>query len=175
MTGSRCGCCPSMSTALKFETSTFDVARAVVLALEKGADVINLSLAGPADSPLLHDVLKQAAAAGVLTVAAAGNLPTTEPSYPAAYAEALAVTAGDRNGRVAPYANRGDFVDVVAPGTSFVAYQGTTYLVNGTSASAAFVSGAAAALAADTGRPMTEVAQQLREKLPFNPRPPAKP
>ena len=70
---------------------------------------------------------------GVLFLAAAGNEPTTAPNYPAAYPEVLAVTAGGRNGQLASYANRGDFVDVAAPGSSIIHFDGKAYLVSGTS------------------------------------------
>ena len=47
--------------------------------------------------------------------------PSTIPVYPAAYPDVVAVTAGDKKGNIAPYANRGSFVDVVAPGVSLCA------------------------------------------------------
>ena len=154
------------------ETSTFNVAAGILAAVKQGADIINLSLGGPAPSALLERVLNVAVEAGALPIAAAGNLPTTEPTYPAAYGQALAVTARDRAGQVAAYANRGEFVDVMAPGTAIVQHDGRTYVVNGTSASTAHASGWAAALAA-TGRPAPEVRAALVEKLPFTP--PAQP
>lgn len=129
-------------------TSTFDLALGLYLAVyEGGARLVNLSLGSQADSPLVHDVVRQVSGTGVLVVAAAGNEPTTAPVYPAAYPEVVAVTAGDRSGGIAPYANRGEFVDVVAPGASVVFYEGRPFLVMGTSAAAAFTSGLAAGLA----------------------------
>lgn len=154
------------------ETSTFNVAAGILAAVKQGADIVNLSLGGPAPSALLERVLNAAVEAGALPIAAAGNLPTTEPTYPAAYGQALAVTARDRSGQVAAYANRGEFVDVMAPGTAIVQFDGRTYVVNGTSASTAYASGLAAALAA-TGRPAAEVRSALVQKLPFTP--PAQP
>src|SRR5690606_36227630 len=59
------------------------------------ADVINMSLGGPNPSEILHQALKDAVAAGVVVVAAAGNAGTTFPLYPAAYPEVIAVTAID--------------------------------------------------------------------------------
>jgi thermitase len=149
-------------------TTTFDVANAVARAAREGADVINLSLGGAEPSALLQRVLRQAVEAGALPVAAAGNQPTTAPTYPAAYGETLAVTAGDRRGAVASYANRGEFVDVIAPGTSIVDHNGRAYVVSGTSAATASVSGLATALAA-TGQPMTDVRTALEQKLKFTP------
>lgn len=150
------------------ETSTFNVAAGILAAVKQGADIVNLSLGGPSESALLERVLGAAVDAGSLPVAAAGNMPTTEPIYPAAYSEALAVTARDRTGQVAGYANRGDFVDAIAPGTAVVQHDGRTYAVNGTSAATAYVSGLAAALAA-TGQPVSAVRSAIEQKLPYPP------
>jgi subtilisin family serine protease len=66
--------------------------------------------------------------------------------YPAAYPEVLAVSAGNRQGEFAPYANRGPFVDLVLPGSGIVPYGGDSWLVTGTSTATAYASGAAAGL-----------------------------
>ncbi len=151
------------------ETSSFEVAQGVVAALERGADILNLSLAGPTDSRILHDVLQQSAQAGVIAFAAPGNQPTTSLNYPAAYPEVTAVTASDRRGALATYANRGDFVDLIAPGTSVIPYQGESYVVNGTSVATAYTAGLAAGLLADTGESGAEIVKQLQAKIGFNP------
>jgi phage tail sheath gpL-like len=78
----------------------------------------------------------------------------------------LAVTASDRNGTPAPYANTGGFVDVMAPGRTYMDFNGTTYMVNGTSASAAYISGLAASLSSTTGRPVQDIALDLKASLP---------
>ena len=146
-------------------TSTFNVARGIVEALNAGATIINLSLASAGDSQLLHNVIIKGAERGVLFIAAAGNEPTTALNYPAAYPEVLAVTAGGRDGQLASYANRGDFVDVVAPGSSIIYFGGKAYLVSGTSASTAFVSGLAAGMKASTGASAAAVTAKLKEVL----------
>jgi hypothetical protein len=163
------------------ETSTFEVAKGVIASIERGADVLNLSLGGPSSSPLLEDALAQASTAGVVAFAASGNEPSVTPQYPAAYSTVLAVTASDRGGQLATYANRGEFVDLIAPGTSIVPAQGETWVVRGTSVSTAYTSGLAAGLLADSGKPASTVVGQLRSKLGFSPGPspspaqPAKP
>ena len=53
--------------------------------------------------------------------------------------------AATYNGEIAPYANRGEFVDVKAPDRSRVIFNGQNYLSTGTSTATAFVSGNAAA------------------------------
>ena len=146
-------------------TSTFDVARGIVEALNGGAKIINLSLASGGDSQLLHNVIIKGSERGVLFLAAAGNEPTTAPNYPAAYPEVLAVTAGGRNGQLASYANRGDFVDVAAPGSSIIYFEGKAYMVSGTSASTAFASGLAAGMKSSTGASAAVVTSKLKEVL----------
>jgi hypothetical protein len=128
-------------------TTTFEVAAGVVQAVNDGAKVLSLSLGTSGDTPFLHDVIRQAADLGIVIVAAAGNEPTTAATYPAAYPETVAVTAGSADGQIAPYANRGDFVDVIAPGTFVVTHNGQTWRVTGTSGSTALFSGFVAGIA----------------------------
>lgn len=146
-------------------TTTFDVAVGIMRAVNAGANPINLSLGSEADSPFLHEVIRQAKQQGVVFFGAAGNQPTTANTYPAAYPEVTAVTAADRQRQIASYANRGSFVDIIAPGTGVVYYNGRPYLVNGTSAAAAFASGMAAGVAEARGKPLAEVEAAMRQSL----------
>jgi thermitase len=143
------------------ETTTFDLARGIYAAMGAGASVINLSLGGSGDSRLLANLIQDAHRQGVIFVGAAGNQPTGLPTYPAAYPTVIAVTAGDKNGNIAPYANFGSFVDVIAPGVSMVHFEGQSYLVRGTSAAAAYVSGTAASYRAAGSAP-AEIEARLR-------------
>lgn len=128
-------------------TSTFDVANGIYRAINGGANVINLSLGSEGDSTMLHNLIRSASQKGIVFFAAAGNEPVTTPYYPAAYPEVTAVTAGNRQGQIASYANRGAFVDVVAPGSSVVNFNGQAWFVSGTSAATAYITGMAAGLA----------------------------
>jgi hypothetical protein len=150
------------------DTTTFDVAKGIYAAIGAGATVINLSLGGDGDSPFLANLIHAAHQQGVIFFAAAGNQPTTDLTFPAAYPDVVAVTAGDRRGNIAPYANRGDFVDVIAPGTSVVDYQGQNYLVRGTSAATAYVSGTAAGYRA-AGNTAPAVEAIIRQTLAVQP------
>jgi hypothetical protein len=98
-------------------TSTFDVAVGIAQAVNGGATIINLSLGSDGDSPFLHGVIQDAIRHNIPIFAAAGNEPVTTPYFPAAYPEVMAVTAIDQ-GQIAPYANRGSFVSLGAPGSS---------------------------------------------------------
>ena len=119
-------------------TSTFDVGKGIVAAVDGGAKVLSLSLGSEGDSPFLRDLVQQAIQNKILVVAAAGNEPVTTPFYPAGYSDlgVIAVTAVDQ-GQVASYANRGSFVNAGLPGTSVVYFNGQPYYVTGTSTSAA--------------------------------------
>jgi hypothetical protein len=121
-------------------TTTYDVTQGIIAAVNAGANPINLSLGGAGESELLHQVIKQAYASGVVFVAAAGNEPTKADTFPAAWPEVLAITAGT-SGQIDSYANSGSFVDVIAPGTSYISLNGQTWMMQGTSVSTAFITG----------------------------------
>ena len=88
-------------------------------------EIINLSLSGPKDDLVQMAIAKMSrtrtedgeARSGTIFVSAAGNGgPGAPPSYPAAYAEVLAVTAVGRNLNGYRRANQGDYIDIAAPG-----------------------------------------------------------
>ncbi len=120
-----------------------DVAAAVQYAASNGAQVINLSLGGYADSAVLRDAVREAAITALI-VGGAGNDDSGNPFYPAAYPEVLAVAGTDLNDQKAVFSNYGAWVDVSAPGkeirTTTVGGYATS---NGTSLAAPFVSGLA--------------------------------
>jgi subtilisin family serine protease len=147
-------------------TSTFDVAMGIYQAVNSGARIINLSLGSDGDTGFLHRVIQSSYNQGILFFAAAGNQPVATPTYPAAYPEVIAVTAGTSKGNIASYANFGPFVDVVAPGSSIVNFRGQSWLVMGTSAATAYASGAAAALLDKRGSATSaQVEAQIRSNL----------
>jgi thermitase len=117
--------------------------------VNQGADVVNLSLGGPANSSVLRTAVNRAYGRGALVVAAAGNDGTEGPRYPAAYSKAIAVSATSADGRLAPFSSRGDWVDLAAPGTNILSTSksGGYDRQSGTSMSAPFVSGLAGLLA----------------------------
>ena len=147
-------------------TSTFQVAAGVVEAMRSGARLFSVSLGGQETAPFLQRVIQDAHRNGAMFVGAAGNEPGTHDIFPAAYPEFLAVTSSDAMGRVAPYANSGGFVDVMAPGRTQVSYKGKTYLIKGTSVSAASVSGIVAGIASESGLPLQQVERQILSFLP---------
>jgi hypothetical protein len=147
----------------------FDVANGISQAVRGGATVINLSLASSGGGGYVETLIENTSRNGVLYFAAAGNQPTTTPSFPAAFPSVVAVTAGNSQGVLAPYANRGSFVDLTLPGTGIVQFGKLNYLVNGTSVSTAYASGLAAGTAAANCRPLRDVEQSMRQTLRFQP------
>ena len=96
--------------------STVSLVLALDWLISSGVDVVNISLAGPPNR-LLETALKRASESNVTILAAAGNGgPVAEPMYPAAYPMVVAVTAVDSQGQVFRLANRGDYLDIAAPG-----------------------------------------------------------
>src|SRR5262249_22557502 len=108
-------------------TTAYQVAEGIVKAIEKGATIINLSLGTDGDSSVLRQVIEEAHAQGIVFFGAAGNQPVTTATYPAAYLGVIAVTATDEQGNLESYANYGDFVDIAAPGSVIVGYDGNSY------------------------------------------------
>jgi hypothetical protein len=145
-------------------TSTYDVANGIVTAVNNGANVINLSLGGQGDSAFLQSLVQGVLDRGIPIYAAAGNEPVTTPFYPAAYPGVVAVTATER-GQIAPYANRGNFVDVAAPDSDVFCFNGQSYYIRGTSASAAYTSGLAAGIADTTKKSWSEVQTDVSRLL----------
>lgn len=134
----------------------FQVAQAILWAVDRGAQVINLSFGGSAYSHLLHEAVNYALERLRVVVAAAGNQGSVARFYPAALPGVLAVGAADGQGNPAWFSNRGAWVGVWAPGVRiYSAFPGARYgLLSGTSMAAPIVSGIAALL--KSGRPLLE-------------------
>ncbi len=96
--------------------SDYVIAQGILYAIEKGAKVINMSLGGYFNSPILEDAVKKAIDAGITVVAAAGNESTDMYSIPASYEGVISVGATDSKNQLAEFSNYGPSVDLVAPG-----------------------------------------------------------
>jgi hypothetical protein len=126
----------------------FAVATAIIEAVDRGVDIISISLGTRGDSFILGQAVTYALLNGVMIVASTGNDSVYGVSYPAAYPGVIAVTAVDANGRHLYFANRGEEVDLAAPGLGVDAAwtDGKIVSFSGTSAAVPFVSGALATL-----------------------------
>lgn len=124
----------------------YDLARAIDILAGRNVSVINMSLSGP-DNAVLARMVVTAHDKRIDMVAAAGNGgPSASSSYPAAYRQVIAVTAVDRNKQAYRRANRGDYIDLAAPGVGVWAAASIkgTRPQTGTSFAAPFVTAAAA-------------------------------
>ncbi|GAC90623.1 alkaline serine proteinase [Anoxybacillus flavithermus NBRC 109594] len=142
----------------------FEIAKGVKYALDHGASIINLSLAGQGETEVLKAVIEEAVKRGVHVVAAAGNshMPTTN-IYPAGYPGVITVSAIDRKQMPLSISNYGWDVEVSAPGDFLI----STYLsgyrtLRGTSMAAPHVSALLAILRAMYPE---EDAIQLRKRV----------
>ena len=132
--------------------SLSDIIDGLSWCVQKRVPIANLSLGTPVDHPLLERAVNEAAAAGVLIVAAAGNSGPRPNSleYPAAYEAVLSVGACDQSDAVASFSSRGAGLDVTAPGKDIYStwLRGGYRRLDGTSMAAPHVAGVAALLLA---------------------------
>lgn len=121
------------------------VVEAIYMAINHKVNIINMSFGISEYSEALEKAVQDAADAGILVVAAAGNTGSEGVQYPAAYDEVMAVGAVDKDGSVEQYSAKGEELDLVAPGelvrtTGFI---GSEEVVSGTSLAAPQVAAAA--------------------------------
>ena len=139
------------SDGKKIKTS--DLVESLYYAADSGADVINMSFGGYAENAAESEAVAYAAEKGCVLVSSAGN-EGADPeyagrySYPASFDNVISVASFGANGKVCPFSQFNDKVDICAPGELLTLFapseEGQTVdLINGTSFSTAFVSAAA--------------------------------
>ncbi|WP_228896604.1 S8 family peptidase [Pseudoduganella aquatica] len=153
--------------------SNYDILRAIEQGVQDQCDLLNLSLGAATPDEAVRDAIKSAFDQGVLCIVAAGNDGRQPVSYPAAWAESVAVSAAGKQGTfpvsssealdiapppatsskqafIAQFSNIGPQVDVTGPGVGIVStLPGGAYgVMSGTSMACPAVTGAAAALLA---------------------------
>ncbi|MGB9082590.1 MAG: S8 family serine peptidase, partial [Desulfuromonadaceae bacterium] len=123
-----------------------DIIAGIVWAVDHGADVILMGFSNPDFSQNLQDAVDYAWSKGVVLVAATGNDGVTTPTFPAGDRGVIGVSATDPNDLLAPASNYGQDTFLAAPGTDIYTTgpNGGYSYISGTSASSAFVAGAAA-------------------------------
>ena len=130
------------------ESTSYVILRGLNYAAEHGAQIINMSFAGPKD-PLIERGIAATAARGILMVAASGNAGAKSPPlYPAANPNVIAVSGTDAQEKLFAASNRGNHIAIAAPGADiFLPAPDEKYqITSGTSFSAAYISGVAALL-----------------------------
>ena len=94
----------------------YTVASGIIEAVDRGADVINLSLGTPGNSFVLEEAIEYVQQKNVLVVASVGNDGGKGVTYPARYDGVIGVAAVDAKGSQAYFSNFGEGVDLAAPG-----------------------------------------------------------
>ena len=128
------------------ESTSYVILKSLDYAALHGAQIVNMSFAGPKDT-LIERAVAAAAARGIVLVAAAGNAGAKSPPlYPAANPNVIAVSGTDAQEKLFTASNRGNHIAIAAPGADIFlpAPDGKYQMTSGTSFSAAFVSGIAA-------------------------------
>ncbi len=121
------------------------IAYAIYYAVDNGAHALNYSGGGSGGAQVLADACKYADQNGMPVIAAAGNWGSQSPFYPAAYPEAIAISATNASDNRASWSNYGNWIDVAAPGEDIISCNyannsGYIYM-SGTSMAAPHVSG----------------------------------
>ena len=130
------------------ESSSYIILRSLNYAAEHGAQIVNMSFAGPKDA-VIERAIAATAARGLVLIAAAGNAGAKSPPlYPAANPNVIAVSATDQQDKLFSASNRGNYIALAAPGVDIFlpAPDGKYQMTSGTSFSAAYISGVAALL-----------------------------
>jgi len=124
-----------------------DVAEGIVWASDHGADVINLSLGGTTNLSLLDQAVDYAVVHGVVVLGAAGNNGSSNPSYPGASVNAIAVAGSTSANDLYSWSQRGSaWVDIAAPGCNTATAGGNASTFCGTSSATPFAAGIAGLL-----------------------------
>lgn len=141
-----------------------DAASAIIYAVKMGAKIINMSWGDSQYSNLLKDVIQYAYENGVVLVASSGNNSTDTPHYPSGFSNVISVGSIQENGARSSFSNYGSSLDLVAPGSQIITTRlnGSYQFVSGTSASAPFVSAAAALLKTSNEFGIEEIKQILK-------------
>jgi fibronectin-binding autotransporter adhesin len=149
------------------------VIQGLVAAVDSGADVVLLAFSSPDYSRALQSAIDYAWANDVVIVAALGNDGSTSPSYPAGDRGVIGVASTDHGDGLAAGSNSGAAAFIGAPGVDIrtTDRDGGYRTVNGTSAAAAMVAGAAALVratdpAASNGAVVARLARNAAEPAP---------
>ena len=131
------------------------LANALDWCVDKGADIINMSLGAPATYDLLFGKTKKAVQrayeAGVTLICAAGNENANKVGVPARWEECISVAAVNSSKERANFSNKGPTQDFAAPGVDILStFKNNTYAeLSGTSMASPYLAGVAALILAE--------------------------
>lgn len=100
----------------QFGASVSSLIKGIDLAIEHGAQVINMSVGTSYDRQDLREAIQRAYQAGIVMVAATGNHGKSTLLYPAAYPEVIGVGAVGQGGERTDYSHVGPGIELMAPG-----------------------------------------------------------
>jgi thermitase len=110
-------------------TTSYSVARGILHAANKGADIISLSLGSSSPSEVIREAINYAHNNSIIVVAAAGNSSSSSKNYPAAFDHVISVASTASNDRKSYFSNYGTWVDVSAPGSYILSTMPTYHVV----------------------------------------------
>jgi subtilisin family serine protease len=96
--------------------SIWDLMRALQVAADRGAQIINLSLAMTGENAMLQARFQTLHENGIVVVAAAGNAGNGNPTFPGSSAYTVGVAAVDSQDQLAGFSGSGPLVPLAAPG-----------------------------------------------------------
>lgn len=118
-------------------------------AVAAGAEVVNMSFGGNQEGFIaLQNIINAGVENGTIFIAAAGNDGTEEITYPAGWDDVIAVGASDQDDNLWVESQRGEFVDLLAPGVNIMSLMPNEgySAQSGTSMASPLVAGAVALL-----------------------------
>lgn len=111
-------------------TYASNVIRAVNQCIQKGANIISMSLVGSTKSKTEQAAFAHYAANGIIAVASSGNEGIYQYNYPSSYPSVISVAAIDTSNKIAPFSTFNNRVNIAAPGVdvlSTVVHQGKLF------------------------------------------------
>ena len=130
------------------KSDIFTVAQAIVTAVDRGAQIVNVSLGGYDVTQTLLSAIDYAQSHGAVIVAAAGNDQAAQLTWPAADPRVISVGAVDAVEQQVIFSNSGPQLQITAPGYGVQTAwsDGQRVLMDGTSASSPIIAGSIAAI-----------------------------
>ncbi|MDR0270203.1 S8 family peptidase [Paenibacillus sp.] len=128
-----------------------DIIQGIDWCIRNKMNLINMSFGMKTRSKALLDIVTKAYVSGISIIASSGNEGKRRNiDYPAKYPQTISIGATDRNRRIASFSNRGEFIDIYAPGDKIISSwtHGKYHEMSGTSMATSHVSGAIALLLA---------------------------
>lgn len=126
------------------------VIQGIEWAIQNNMNIISMSFGGVTYSHALEEAIQEAADAGIIIIASAGNQGYGEENvlFPARYSQVVSVGAVNKTHRWAYYSSSGSELDVVAPGSEILSttIDGEYGVLSGTSMAVPHVAGALAAI-----------------------------